>query len=145
MAREEALYILQPDEEDASQLVKVAIDLTPLIDGGVLAACDVEGQAETDDFVRLATTLDDGEAMCLAIAKNRGWLLGTDDRKAISLAKRFGVTPVMTPELVKHWADRNKTTDAELAAVLQNIQSFARFVPRRQSSFYAWWTDAAGK
>jgi predicted nucleic acid-binding protein len=145
VAKEEALYILQTDEDDASKLVKVVIDLTPLIDASVLFTCDVQGQAEMDDFVRLATTLDDGEAMCLAVAKNRGWLLGTDDRKAIRLAIQLGVTPVTTPELVKHWADRNRATDEELAAALQNIQSFARFVPRRNSSLYAWWTDAAGK
>ncbi len=145
VAKEEALYILQLDEDDASKLVKVAIDLTPLLSAGVLNTCDVQEQAEADDFVRLATTLDDGEAMGLAVAKNRGWLLGTDDRKAIRLATQLGVTPITTPELVKHWADRSKPTDAELAAVLQRIQSFARFVPRRNSPLHAWWTDAAGK
>src|SRR5262249_58869531 len=112
---------------------------------GGIRACDRRCEGEADDCVRLATTLDEGGAMCLAVAKNRGWLLGTEDRKAIRLATQLGVTPVTTPELVKHWADRSKATDVELAVVLQSIQSFARFVPRRSSPLYAWWTDAAGK
>jgi predicted nucleic acid-binding protein len=145
VATAEALYILQPDEDDASKLVKVAVDLKPLIDDGVLHTCDLQGQQETEHFVKLATTLGDGEAICLAVAKNRGWLLGTDDRKAIRVASQLGITAATTPELVKHWADRTKATDAELTTVLQDIHSFARFVPRRNSPLYSWWSDAAGK
>jgi predicted nucleic acid-binding protein len=142
---QEALYILKPDADDATKLVKAAIDLTPILQAGLLHTCDVQGQAEADLFVQLATTMDDGEAMCLAIAKTRGWMLATDDRKATRLATQLGVTIITTPELVQQWADHTKANNAEIASVLRNIQTFARFVPRQSSPLHAWWVDLVTK
>src|ERR1700752_3378011 len=110
----ESLYLVQLDKEDGTTLVKVPIDLTPHFDAGNLVECDIEGEEETALYVQFATSLDDGEAACLAIAKRRGWLLATDDRPATNLAGQFGVTVVTTAELVKEWSRNAKAKKAEI-------------------------------
>jgi predicted nucleic acid-binding protein len=136
----ETYYILRKDEEQETQLVRQRIDLQPAIDAGLLHPCDVGDGEELELFVQLATTLDDGEAACLAIAKSRSWVLATDDRKAIRLAGTLGVGTVTTPELIKRWADVTRATDAEVGAVPWKIQNFANFIPRRGSAFHQWWS-----
>ncbi len=137
----EAKYVLQPDEEDKSKLVKSEIDLDPLIKAGLLHECDLEGEEETDLFVQMAVKLDDGEAACFAIAKNRGWQLATDERPTERLAKQHGVSIITTPELVKHWADKTKASEDDVARVLWNIQSYAHYFPRRSLPMHSWWMD----
>jgi predicted nucleic acid-binding protein len=144
----EAFYILQRDEENGAQLARQRIDIQPAINAGLLHICDVEDGEEQDLFVELATTLDDGEAACLAIAKARGWMLATDDRKAIRLAGNLGVGTITTPELIKRWADATEASDAEIGANLWKIRTFANFIPRRGSVFHEWWsklTDRIGE
>jgi predicted nucleic acid-binding protein len=141
----EAQYVLQPDEEDASKLVKAEMDLAPLIEAGILQECDLEGEEETELFVQVATKLDDGEAVCFAIAKSRGWLLATDERPTEKLAKQHGVSIITTPELVKHWADMTRATEDALAQVLWNIQTYAHYFPRKTSPMHSWWMDLVKK
>lgn len=129
--KEEVRYILQPDEEDKSKLVKTDIDLAAIITAGLLHECDLEGEEENELFVQIATKLDDGEAMCFALAKSRGWVLATDERPTEKLAKQHGVTIITTPELVKHWATKTKASDEEVARVLRSIQTYAHYFPRK--------------
>ena len=58
-------------------------------------AADIE--KKTAIAVEFAAQIDDGEASCLAIAKSRGWLVATDDRKAIRLAVKSGISVITTP------------------------------------------------
>jgi len=134
----ESLYILQPDHEDPTWWLKSPVDLEPYFTAGVLHRCEVDPD-EAVLFVRYASKLDDGEAACLAIAKNRGWLLATDDRPATSLASKDGVTVLTTAELLMKWAANTKVPKSEIALALLNIQRFARFVPRKNSREAAWW------
>ena len=46
--------------------------------------------------------------MCLALAESRGWLVATDDRKAIRVAQQAGLTVLSCPELIKTWADATR-------------------------------------
>ena len=138
-AVEETLYLLKPDAEDPSVLVKVAIDLGPCFAAGQIDRCAIQGPAETELFVRLAVRLDDAEAECLAIAKTRAWILATDDRPARRLAAELGVGVLSTPEIVKRWADRTGAADELIRQVLGNIETYARFTPRRNSPEYSWW------
>ena len=78
----EALYIMQPDEEDQTILVECPIDLQPYVAAGLLAPCDLETHEEIELFVQMAAQLGDGEAACFALAAKRGWTLATDDRRA---------------------------------------------------------------
>jgi predicted nucleic acid-binding protein len=142
---EESLYVRQPDPADAAKLMQKAVDLAPVIGAGLLHRCDLEGEDELNLFVQLATTLDDGEAACLAIAKVRGWTLATDDRKGRREAGKLGVPVLTTAEIVKNWGD---ATDAEVeavAAVLQNIERFARFVPHRTMPLHEWWVQTSAQ
>ena len=140
----ETLYIRKPDEEDANKLVEALIDLTPLVDDGVLHLCDLQGQTENDLFVQLATTLDDGEAMSMAIAKTRSWSLASDDRKARRLAGQLGVNLLTTAEVVKTWMESTKASDDDVREMLRRIQTFARFIPHRTMPLYQWWIDTVG-
>jgi hypothetical protein len=137
----ESLYLLRPDPEGGDMLVKAAIDLEPYFQSGALAKCHVQGDGEIDLFVRFATTLDDGEAECLAIAMSRGLTLATDDRLAARLAQENGVSLINTAQLVKKWAVDVGASSAEIAATLSNIQKFARFVPRALSPEAKWWRE----
>lgn len=141
----ETLYVRKPDPDDAGKLIKEAIDLKPALDAGVLRACDVASDAETALFVELAVALDDGEAMSLAIAQSRGWMLATDDHKARRLAVERGVPLLSTPELLKRWATVTTAPEAEVARVLKNIQSYARFRPSSNLPEADWWLAAADK
>ena len=142
---EETLYIMQPDEEDESRLVKCAIDLQEYMAAGVLHLCDFENQDEIALFVQVASQLGDGEAACFAIAAKRGWALATDNRRARRFAAEFKLTTVATPELVKVWAENTDAGDEEIVTVLENIQRFACFVPRANSPEYSWWASCLRK
>jgi predicted nucleic acid-binding protein len=142
---QEALYIRKPDEEDANRLVEASIDLSPFVNKRLLHACDLQDQAEIDLFVQLATTLDDGEAMSMAIAKIRGWRLASDDRKARRLAGQLGIKVLTTAELVKGWTETTSATETEVAQVLRNIQTFARFIPHKAMPLHKWWVNAVSK
>ena len=142
---EETLYILQPDVEDASRLVKSPIDLEHLMAAGFLHRCDFEGQEEVELFVRMAIRLGDGEAACFAIAAKRGWTLATDDRLARRFAADSGSPVITTPELVRLWAENTNVSDEETVTVLQNIQKFAYFTPRANAPEYGWWISRLGR
>ena len=135
----ESLYIVQPDHDDPSKLLKSAIDLESCFADGTLQRCEIEEGDETALFVGYATKLDDGEAACLAVARNRSWLLATDDRPATSLAVQVGITVLTTAELLKQWATNTEATKNEITTALLNIQRFAKFVPRPNSPEAAWW------
>jgi len=139
-ARGESLTIRQPDSKDASLLVPVPIDLSELIADGTVKECRVEGEAEHRSYVEFAAQLDDGEASCLAIAKSRGWLVATDDRKAIRWASAAGIKVITTPELVELWAKASNSTNDDIAKVIRAIERFARFRPRNASPRHDWWT-----
>ncbi len=142
---EESLYVRQADPADAGKVVQQAVALAPSFQAGLLHRCDLASEEELTLFVDLATTLDDGEAACLAIAKVRGWTLATDDRKARREAGALGVSVVTTPELVKAWADATKADEAAVAKLLRDIQVYARFTPHKTMPLHAWWVDAANK
>jgi predicted nucleic acid-binding protein len=53
--------------------------------------------------VNFATEVDDGEAQSLAIAKHRGFVFLTDDRKAVKVAQRpdVAVRTTSTPNILQ--------------------------------------------
>ena len=79
--------------------------------------------------------------MCLALAERRGWLVATDDRKAIRVARQAGLTVVSCPELVKAWADATRPDQATLVQILKDIQTLAQFRPNLTMPEAAWWLE----
>jgi hypothetical protein len=142
----EARYLHRPSPDDPSRLVPVPLDLSPFLTAGLLTACDLEGEEESQQFVQLATLFrSDGEAACLAIAKSRGWTLATDDRKARREAGNLGVPVVTTAELVKAWADAARADEAAVAQLLLDIQNYARFIPHKTMPLHSWWAKMITK
>lgn len=135
----EALYILQPDMDDPTKLVRTTIDLSASRGYGLLFDCALEGEEEANLFVQLAARLDDGEAASLAIAKNRSWKLATDDRVATTLAARLDVGVLKTAQLVRLWADHSSADAPAIYQIINNIQRYAKFVPRKDSAEVDWW------
>jgi predicted nucleic acid-binding protein len=115
------------------------IDLEPSITKGTVQICSPADDAEHALYVELALSLGDGEAMALAIAKNRGWNVATDDRKARNKADAVGVSVVTTPELVRRWASDTARSRAEAAMALRRIETLARFSPAENSPAAKWW------
>src|SRR5207247_2478343 len=80
----------------------------------------------------------DGEAMCLALAEQRRWLVATDDRRAIRIAQQAGLTAVSCPQLVRAWADATGPDQRSLIRVLRDIQVLAQFKPNPSLPEYQW-------
>ena len=64
-----------------------SVDIDDLISRDVIQICNCDNAEEQELFVNLAASLDDGEAMSLAIALSRNWHLATDDKKARRIFK----------------------------------------------------------
>ena len=120
-----------------------AVDLNPLFDSGVASIAKLESSREREDFVRLATVMDDGEAIAGAIAISRDLGVGTDDRKAITV---FGslvppVPTISTCMLVSNWAATRSVDERELRDTISAIRRRARFVPPNNDPMSGWWND----
>ena len=143
--RNQALMIRKPDEEEADAFIREPIDLTEAIEAGAIRECRVEGQMEIEYFVRYAMELDDGEATCLAIAKARGWMIATDDKKAIRMAIAEEVAAITTPELLHEWVESAEPNEPDAAEAIRNVQLLARFRPGRSATHRDWWMNLAGR
>lgn len=133
----ESLYIRVPTEEH--DLVREPIEPKPYLDEGLIALAEPTTPDELELYVHLAAQLDDGEAMALAIAAQRGWTLATDDRKANRIADDLGVAVVTTPELMERWAVAANLQPAQIQRLLRDIELRARFSPAAGAPGYAWW------
>ena len=136
----EVQYLRQHDPTQPGKCMKVPADLVGLISSGVLTVCSPETQEELDRYMHYATVFrSDGESMCLALAERRGWVVATDDRKAIRVAQQAGLTVVSCPELIKAWAVAADPDQPTLVNVLQDIQVIAQFKPNPSMPEYGWW------
>lgn len=142
----EVQYVRQHDPAQPGKLVKVPADLTGLIASGLLTVCDPHNQQELDRFTHYAALFrSDGESICLALAEQRGWVVATDDRRAIRVAQQAGLTVVSCPQLVKGWADATTPDETILLRVLEDIQVLAQFKPNPSMPEYQWWVDRLAK
>ncbi|HMV86852.1 MAG TPA: PIN domain-containing protein [Blastocatellia bacterium] len=142
---EKESFYLRPD--DPQEELFDSIKLEPLIKSGILSLCDIESSQEATLYVDYASRLGDGEAMSLAIAESRGYVLATDDRKARRIFIESGNDPdslISTSDLVRTWVDSQSVSPAKLKSVLMNIQHKAHFFPSRKDSNFAWWSKASG-
>ncbi|MBM4029098.1 MAG: hypothetical protein FJ280_27435 [Planctomycetes bacterium] len=137
----ECLYIRQQADEGPDSLIPVHVDLDPLIESGVLLSTELTGDVELDQFVRLAALIDDCEAACLAIAALRGFVLATDDKRAIHVATDLGVSIVTTPELLKNWSERGSPKQHDVADAIACIERYGRFRPHTLCPYATWWAE----
>ena len=135
----EALYVRTTGanaEEDT-----VPVDLSPLIDAGLLMVLRLENPREQGSFVELAALLDDGEAVTGAIALNRGHAVAIDDRKARRVLGEHapGMRLVSTLELMRQWSE--SVPVQEVSDALRAMQHKARYIPGQRDPLYSWWRD----
>ena len=119
----------------------VPVDLSPLIDEGLLLVMRLETPSEEASFVELAAVLDDGEAVTGAIALTRGHLVAIDDRKARRVLgeKAPGMRLVSTLELMRQWSA--SVPVQEVSHALRAMQHRASYVPGQWDPLHAWWRD----
>jgi hypothetical protein len=142
----EIRYCREHDPAQPGRTIEVSVDVSPLIGSGLLTVCDPQTPRELDAFVRYAAIFrSDGEAMCLALAAERKWIVATDDRRAIRIAKQDGLTVVSCPELIKAWSDATNPDQESLIRVLSDIQVLAQFRPNPTLPHAQWWMDELSK
>ncbi len=136
----EALYVWRPDPTGTREESE-SVDVSTLIDGGLVQVVGLEGPEEEATFVDLAALVDDGEAITGAIAVHRQCALATDDRKARRvLGERTPTVPLLsTLELLKLWADGTAVPDTHLRAAAEGMRLGASYVPGPRDSLYSWW------
>ncbi|MEX2288689.1 MAG: hypothetical protein WD648_16460 [Planctomycetaceae bacterium] len=138
----EVQYRRQHDPDHPGQTKNVPVDLSPMTESGVLTVCSPQTLSELDLFTQYATIFrSDGEAMCLAIARERKWIVATDDRRAIRIAQQAGLGVVSCPQIVKAWTDATSPNQASLHRVLQEIRVLAQFKPNPTMPEFKWWMD----
>lgn len=137
--RDEVLYVRSANPEDAAELISI----NPLVEAGLLTLANLESAEEEAQFVNLAATLDDGEAMSLAISISRGYALVTDDKKARRVAGELPnpVPLLATSELVAYWAQGNSIDPARIREVLASVDLRARFRPWTGYPLRDWWLE----
>jgi len=120
------------------------VDLAPTIARGYLRVIRPETESELDDFVRLATLMDDGEAMAGALAFHRALVVGTDDRRAIGVFQRLSppIRTIGTCAIVHTWASRAGAMPTELCGIVTDIRRRARFLPPAGEALREWWNAA---
>jgi hypothetical protein len=138
----EMQFLRQTDPTDSTKLILVPVDLNPLISSGILTVCQPDIQPELDLFTQYATIFrSDGEAMCMALAESRGWLIATDDRKAIRIGQQAGLAVLSSPQLMKAWAENAASDRATLVKALKDIERLAQFRPNATMPEFQWWMD----
>jgi hypothetical protein len=140
----EVQYCRRHDPAQPGKSVRVSADLSGPIASGLLTSCALQSQQELDRYTHYAALFrSDGESMCLALAEQRGWVVGTDDRRAIRVAQQAGLTVVSSPTLLRAWADATRPDQFMLKRVLKDIELLAQFRPNPSMPDYPWWVGHA--
>ena len=142
VAQCEVLYILRPGATNTGDK-KERVDLSSLLNEGLIQLMDLKGPAEETSFVELAADLDEGEAITGALALHRGCAVATDDRKARRVLRQLNppIALVSTLELLKLWAETVQVPNDELSLVMAEMQSSASYIPGVSDPLYVWWAS----
>jgi len=134
------LQRLQEEENDA-----LLVEFDEAIQQGLLKVVDFESEDEEESFVNYAVDLDDGESATCAIAVHRKWAIATDDDKAIKfLQKKFlHVQILSTPEIIKHWSEKQSIDSLVLSNVLNAIRIKGHYVPPKNDPLRNWWQKSS--
>lgn len=141
VVQSESIYLRTEDPKAPEEHV----DLRPLINSGLLVVCSAETDEEVELYVDYASVLDDGEAMSLAIALSRDYLLATDERKARRLFLETSGDPmrlISTSSLLRMWGE-DQNSPGLLKQCLLKIERRARYQPPTTDENYQWWMDSS--
>jgi len=131
----EMLY-LYSDEHRTS---KVQIDGALLKREGVDVDRATLTGAEVALAARYATEMDDGEAQTLAVAKERGIAVLSDDNAVMRAAPRDGVPLISSLDLLHRWSTDASTQTAEVVAAAISMRLRANYAPPRGHALRSWY------
>jgi predicted nucleic acid-binding protein len=137
--QKESTYVLTGSEPDPEE--RECVDLSSVVERGLLDVVDIATEEEAETFVRLATGLDDGEARTIAVALHRGAGVVTDDRKAREVVRTLH-PPVplrSTSEIMRDWATLSGATASDIRQALNDIHRRGRFALPRHDPLRDWW------
>jgi predicted nucleic acid-binding protein len=123
---------------------RIPADLDALFKSGAIRQCEPKGDDEFAAFVRYAAHLDDGEAMCFAIAKCRGWAVASDERKGRKIASADGIALINTIELIRAWAHRTAAAESATRDLIGRVTVLGRYRPASDVPFADWWRKHVG-
>lgn len=119
------------------------VEIHSLVLSGVLEVLTLSGDKEMAHFLALASSsrLDDGEAICGAIAQSRGLIVVTDDRAALNVFGRQSppIQTCSTASLLKHWTSQMAVDATTLRCALTDIRERASFEPSSRDPLQGWW------
>ena len=135
---EEAQFVREYQRDG---IVENPLALEPYRRSGLLSVLETENEGELADYITFAGEVDDGEAQALAIAKHRGFVLLTDDRKATKIAARedVAVRTITTAGVLREWVEIESVDLENLGRVIERIEVLSRFAPRKDSLDWVWW------
>ena len=142
VVQERELKTLQRLEEEVNDAVS---EFEAAIQEGLLKIVDFESEEEEESFVNYAVEFDDGESASCAIAVHRQWAIATDDNKVIKfLQKNFPHLQILsTPEIIKHWSEKQSVDSLVLSKVLNAIRIKGRYVPPKNDPLRNWWQKSS--
>jgi predicted nucleic acid-binding protein len=137
--RQETEVTREYDEHRVPREHELVLD--PLIETGLIQVVGPDSEPEIADYLEFARVIDDGEAQAIALAKHRGFILLTDDRKALKMAHRedVGVRTISTTDVLREWIEKAAVDPATIRTVLKRIRELAKYVPAKNSPDLAWW------
>ena len=144
LVKNESLYLRKEADINENE----SVDIDDLVNQGIIQICDCEDADEQELFVNLAASLDDGEAMSLAIALSRNWHLATDDKKARRIFKENNSNDdflISTTDFIKAWAENENIADSMIKPILLKVERKASFRPPKSDINLQWWNDILSK
>jgi predicted nucleic acid-binding protein len=83
-------------------------------------------EEEQREYLKLKeehSRLGKGEVECLVVCMNRGYLFSSFDKKAVSIAKEFGVNVITAGAILKGFLIKGIATKKEVLKVIQDIET----------------------
>lgn len=135
--KREALYLAPPHPDEKP----TPLNIDQVINELKLTVVSPANASELALYIELAADLDDGEAMGLSLAKERGLTLLTDERKARRKASALQVEVLTTCDVVALWSE--EASGSDVTEAIRNIRMRARYAPGPKDPKYDWWVRQA--
>ncbi len=122
------------------------VNIRPLVASGLIEVLALSGDEELANFLALASSsrIDDGEAICGAMAQVRDLVVVTDDKAALRVfgCHSHSIQTCSTASLMKHWAECMAVDAKTLQSALLDIRERACFEPGPRDPLRGWWKAA---